>query len=278
VAVTAFVVATSQGRGRGVPGAHWRFPAAAPSCPNAMPPSAASSEFAAAAGSTGHPLDNVTWSALSTCQAPFARGRGLARRFDPAYGRFAGLAEFGPAALDALAALLEPGEDVSVFPPDATLDPGPRFEVLYRKELVQMLGPQALPEPADGRRLEVLGPDDGPAMAALVRATEPGPWAERTRELGRFVGVKVQGRLVAMAGERLQVAGYREISGVCTDPAWRGQGLARDAMLAVGRAMLARGERPFLHVFASNAPAIALYEKLGFVQRAKPWVIGLRLR
>lgn len=223
-----------------------------------------------------HPLDNVMWSALTTRQAPLARGRGLARRFDPAYARFAGVAAFVPEALDALADLLEPGEDVSVFPPDDALDPGPRFEVLYRKPLVQMLGPEALPEPAGGARFEVLGPGDRAAMAALVRATEPGPWAERTPELGRFVGMKAQGRLVAMAGERLYLDGYHEISGVCTDPAWRGQGLARDAMLLVGQAMLARGERPFLHVFASNAPAIALYEKLGFVQRARRWATGLK--
>jgi ribosomal protein S18 acetylase RimI-like enzyme len=228
--------------------------------------------------SADHPLDNVMWSALTTRQAPLARGRGLARRFDPAYARFAGLAEFSPAALDALADLLEPGEDVSVFPPDGTLDPGPRFEVLYSRPLVQMTGPGSLPEPAAPDRFEVLGPDDRPAMAALVRATEPGPWAERTPELGRFVGVKADGRLVAMAGERLHLDGWHEISGVCTDPAWRGLGLARDAMLVVGRAMLARGERPFLHVFASNAPAIALYERLGFVERARRWATGLRLK
>jgi predicted GNAT family acetyltransferase len=130
----------------------------------------------------------------------------------------------------------------------------------------------------DAGRFVVLGADDTPRMAALVRRTEPGPWFERTAELGRFIGFEAGGRLVAMAGERVRVPGHTEISAVCTDPDWRGQGLAADLMRLVSQAIVARGEQPFLHVLAGNARAIALYEKLGFAGRQQSRLAVLRRR
>jgi hypothetical protein len=86
--------------------------------------------------------------------------------------------------------------------------------------------------------------------------------------MGRFIGVKQGGRLVAMAGERLRPEGHTEVSGVCTHPEYRGKGYARGLMRIVAARILARGETPFLHSYAHNAGAIALYESLGFRVRS----------
>ena len=214
-----------------------------------------------------HPLDHVVWNALATHQSAVSEGDDAARRFQPAYARFAALAPSRAPRLDALARILRAGEDVSLLLPE-DIDPGAHFELLARKNLVQMIGPATGPA-VDASRFAVLGLEHKARMAALVRRTEPGPWMPRSDELGRFLGVFDGDALVAMTGERMHLTGYREVSAVCTDPAWRGKGLARDLTLAVSQAIVARGDVPFLHVLAENAAAIGLYEQLGFARRAR---------
>jgi predicted GNAT family acetyltransferase len=108
---------------------------------------------------------------------------------------------------------------------------------------------------------------DAPAMLALATLTQPGPFYAHTNRLGRFVGVKVEGRLVAMAGERMAPPGFTEVSGVCTHPDHRGRGYAAGLMRAIAEGIVARGETPFLHVLPDNAAALALDEALGFTFR-----------
>lgn len=221
-----------------------------------------------------HPLDNVMWKALTTAQAGLAQGGDLARRFDPDYAVFAAMPALSAAAFDALAALMQPGEVVSMAQ-DHDFEPGPSFEVVERKNLVQMIGP-ATGAVAAGRRFRSLVAADLPQMTALVRQTAPGPWFARTPELGRFLGFERDGRLLAMAGERLRVPGHTEISAVCCHPDARGQGLAADLMRRVSQAIVERGDVPFLHVLAENMSAIALYGKLGFRERLRSRLTVLR--
>jgi predicted GNAT family acetyltransferase len=108
---------------------------------------------------------------------------------------------------------------------------------------------------------------DAPEMLALATLTKPGPFYSCTHQMGRFIGVKQDGRLVAMAGERMQPTGFTEVSGVCTHPDARGRGLGGALTRIVAGAILARGETPFLHVYATNTGAIGLYETLGFTLR-----------
>jgi ribosomal protein S18 acetylase RimI-like enzyme len=214
---------------------------------------------------TNHPLDNVMWTALTSRQQEWSRGGALARRFRPEFARFAGMPALDEPGLAALASDMEAGEIVALFE-SRDFDPGPAFDVIDRKGLLQMVGAPG-GDACAPERFRVLAPADVPRMTALVQLTAPGPWFERTAELGRFVGFEAQGRLVAMAGERLRVPGHTEISGVCCHPDWRGRGLAGDLMRLVSQAIVARGETPFLHVLAENASAIALYEKLGLRRR-----------
>jgi predicted GNAT family acetyltransferase len=100
-------------------------------------------------------------------------------------------------------------------------------------------------------------------MVALAALTDPGPFRSRSIELGGYLGLR-RGDLIAMAGERFRPPGYVEISAVCTDPRYRGQGLAGRLTRAVAAGIEAEGNRPFLHASGTNVNAIRLYESLGF--------------
>jgi predicted GNAT family acetyltransferase len=114
-------------------------------------------------------------------------------------------------------------------------------------------------------------------MLALVERTRPGPFLPRTVELGTYLGIRRDGVLVAMAGERFHPPGHTEISAVCTDDAHRGQGLGGRLVRAVAAGIRARGERPFLHVAGDNTGALRLYESLGFRPRRTVTFAGARV-
>ena len=118
-------------------------------------------------------------------------------------------------------------------------------------------------------QIAVLSAADVDDMLALVELTHPGPFRERTIELGNFVGIRQHGRLLAMAGERMWIGDHREVSAVCTHPEAQGRGYARALMGRVINRMLRAGQTPFLHVESANERAIAMYQGIGFIQRAE---------
>ncbi|ANY10437.1 hypothetical protein AFB00_26775 [Pseudonocardia sp. HH130630-07] len=207
--------------------------------------------------------------ALGGRLATFGAVRGAAARFDAGVSPFGGLpVEASGADWADLAALSGPGRAVVRVAEGEDPPRVPRGWALEREfPGVQMDG-RAVPGAPDPGAVE-LGPADRPAMAALAERTRPGPWLPRTAELGRFVGIRSGGVLVAMAGERMRIGpagagGATEISAVCTDPAFRGRGLARRLVDAVVAGIVARGERPVLHASALNDGAIRLYTAMGF--------------
>lgn len=124
--------------------------------------------------------------------------------------------------------------------------------------------------PDEGRAGIVrLGEPDAAEMLALATLTEPGPFLRHTHRMGSFFGIRVGGRLAAMAGERFRFPGCTEVSGVCTHPDFRGHGFARRLSRHVAAAIAARGETAFLHAWKSNVAAISLYETLGFQWRCE---------
>jgi ribosomal protein S18 acetylase RimI-like enzyme len=211
-----------------------------------------------------HPLDNPVWDSLNGAQAHFALQQGAAARFDPDVAVFAAMADDAdPSAWRDLATLAEPGAHLVVV--DAPFDPPGDWEIVGRIAGVQLTG-EDLKVQDDPEAVE-LGPADEPEMTALVKRTQPGPWRPRTVEMGRYIGVRVDGELVAMAGERLRPRGWVEISAVCTDERFRGRGFASRLVRAIGAGIIDRGELPMLHASAENTSAIRLYESMGFVFR-----------
>lgn len=216
-----------------------------------------------------HALDNVIWNALNTRQAHFALGDKRARRFVKEVGPLSGLDDADDGGYDSLAALLGDSDTAAVFL-DSPYRVRPEFEWIVGAPLVQMVsknGKSSASDPNPSAEILELGSRDSPEMIALTALTKPGPFGTRTHELGRYVGIRQDGKLVAMAGERLKVPGYTEVSAVCTHPDYLGRGYAGVLMTEVMRVIRQRGETPFLHARGDNARAIALYERLGFVTR-----------
>jgi predicted GNAT family acetyltransferase len=220
------------------------------------------------------PLDRPIWSALSTRQQALAEGSGRALRFPPAMAPFADMADMSAESFAALGALMSPSEIAVLFTPDAVTAP-PAFKTLLAETGEQMIGTPA-ESAVPGVEAVPLGVADVPAMIELTALTKPGPFSARTHELGRFLGVRINGQLVAMAGERMKPANYTEITAVCVHPDHRGRGYAQMLLGAVGRQIAARGEIPLLHVFTSNASAIALYRRQGMDIRRRFHITALQ--
>jgi len=207
-------------------------------------------------------LDNPVWSALTTDHAHLAVVAGEARRYPFSVARFAALGHAG--AWGDLEELVAVGEVVALVTEWPVTVPG--GWTVVRERVIEQMVCSAAP-PAGAADVLELGDADAPEMLALARATDPGPFFEATHTLGRFVGVREAGRLLAMAGERMQLAGHVEVSAVCTDPGARGRGYARTLMETLMRREFAEGRVPFLHVKNENGAKL-LYERLGFEVRA----------
>lgn len=212
-----------------------------------------------------HPLDRPVWSALTSRQAPLALGDARALRFDPAWALFAAAADGSPESQAALAALNISPNGMGLVEAGG-MPPPPGARLWSTAACVQMIAPALT---AGGREIafEPLGEADAADMLALATLTVPGPFFEKTHRLGDFIGVKRDGRLIAMAGERMRPTGFTEVSGVCTHPDHRGHGYASALMRVVTQRILERGEQAFLHAYAAHEATIALYETLGFSVR-----------
>ena len=216
--------------------------------------------------STHADLDRPIWTALTTRQAPLGQGDALARRYHPDVAPFAALASETPAAYEALRQLLQPQELVALL----SLKPLHVTEALRVEQVAtihQMIATRQVAATSDDLDVIRLGSADSTEMLDLAQRTKPGPFARRTHEMGHYIGVRDEGRLIAMAGERMCMDGYVEISAVCVDDAWRGKGLAGRLIDILRKEIGQRGETPFLHVLDHNTNAIRLYERLGFELR-----------
>lgn len=210
-------------------------------------------------------LDNPAWHALTGPHASFAIGDDLVRRYPADVAPFVAVRTWDdPGVWDALAELVGPGADLGLSSTDELPPEG--WEVLGRGDGVQLVQTEALSPRPDAEAI-ALGLDDVPEMLALVERNQPGPFRPRTYELGRYIGIRREGRLIAMAGERLHPEGWTEISAVATDAEYRGQGLASRLVLDVAFHIQERGDRALLHAAATNVGAIAVYERLGFTLR-----------
>ncbi|MCX5195404.1 GNAT family N-acetyltransferase [Streptomyces sp. NBC_00249] len=236
---------------------------------------------AAPAPVTPHVLDNPAWASLSGPHAAFAEragahaspaGPAFAARYAPDVAPFSALADpADPRSWEALRSLAGAGGVVSL---SGVLTPPAGWETVGAIEGVQLVDVALRAEPAP--EAVRLGPGDVPEVLELIALTKPGPFLPRTVELGTYLGIRHQGRLVAMAGERLRPPGWTEISAVCTRPDHRGRGLATRLVRAVAAGIRDRGDVPFLHTAAHNTAAVRLYESIGFAVRRRPTFMALR--
>lgn len=216
-----------------------------------------------------HPLDNPVWTALTTHQAPIALVEGMARRFPPEMAVHGAIALPIPLAWDSLARLAS--VPVGLFTHEPLQTP-PGWTVKRHVELVEMVRDSKEEVPFSGARGDVveLSEADVPQMSVLYESTRPGrKLCQRIHKLGPFLGIRQDGKVVAMAGLRMHVPGYREITTVATMPECEGRGYAMALVGALVERILARGEKPFLTVRIDNERAIGVYKRLGFCERIK---------
>ncbi len=226
-----------------------------------------------------HPLDNVIWQALTTRHAQFAEGFDEARRFVREVGPLGAFREHGARGYASLAGLVGPGGTIGLFL-DHPYEDEPSelragWSFVVGAPLLQMIAdngiaPRVRLESGEAERdpeLVELGTPHSAEMIELTALTKPGPFSTRTHELGTYLGIRREGRLVAMAGERLKVHGHTEVSAVCTHPEHTGKGYAGILMTEVMTRIRDRGEIPFLHVRRDNERAIEVYKRLGFRER-----------
>jgi len=221
-----------------------------------------------------HTLDRPAWNALAGRQAAFAEGNAFARRFRPDIIPFAAARDESVESLAALAALPCADEVMVLVETHVPASP-PGFATVATGSVAQMILTHP-PAPVADARIETLTEADAAEMLALAQLTEPGPFTLKAQALSTFFGIRIDGRLAAMAGERMKPEGFAELSGVCTHPDFRGRGLARLLSVFVTHRILARGETPFLHAYATNTPAIRLYESIGYELRATLELVAVR--
>jgi ribosomal protein S18 acetylase RimI-like enzyme len=220
-----------------------------------------------------HSLDNPIWESLATRHREVALACGDERRYPAHVAPFLGIPEPCVVTATALERLVAPDERVFLVGPEPTPPPGWGVERL--SPLVQMVCDAPTPAVA-GAQVVRLTEDHRAAVLELTALVYPHYFRRGTMDLGRYFGVVTDGRLAAMAGERMATPGCREISAVCTHPDFAGRGLARALVVHLANDILAAGEVPFLHVSPANERAIRLYEQNGFRVRSRPAFWWLR--
>jgi GNAT superfamily N-acetyltransferase len=211
-------------------------------------------------------LDNVVWASLNGPHSGLATALGQAARYPGEVSPFVALAPNADEGVwGDLTSLFGAGGLVVLV--EVELRPPANWEMLNKIDAVQMTSTNFNGGPDS--EIVRLSSADVPEMLELVERTKPGPFLSRTIELGNYLGIRREGVLIAMAGERLHPPGWTEISAVCTDAEYRGQGLGSRLMKSVAAGIVARGERPLLHAAATNTNAIRLYENLGFSFRRR---------
>jgi len=211
---------------------------------------------------------NPVWHALHTRHAHFAVSHGDACRYPANVVPFAAIKAPTAESMQQLRSLLKADESVWLIGEAYTAIPElVRHETL---ECLQMILPADVAVPDGKENIGKLADENANEMVALTTVAFPGFFRQETCRMGDYYGVRSpSGELIAMGGERLKLQEYSEISGVCTHPAFRGQGLAASVIWEVVRGQRRDGAVSWLHVGCANHRAIRLYRHMGFAEVRK---------
>lgn len=211
-------------------------------------------------------LDRPIWNALNSKHSGFALGNEYAKRYPSHILPFIGLDLDSEQPLEQLKPWMKAAEVVYAI--GALPEIPQSWQLLNQLDCVQMFCPELSVSTLD-ESLEIitLKAEDRAEMFELITSVQPGYFAKDTPLLGNYNGIRVNGKLISMSGERLGLNSFTELSAVCTHPDYTGKGLAYQLVLKTCLDMFQRGTKPFLHVLNSNTRAINLYERLGFVKR-----------
>ena len=215
-----------------------------------------------------HVLDNPAWNALVSGNKQLAHGTEQVKFFAADVSPFIGFEAPANQAFEALRALVPADRRLGVISRVALETPA-RWQLVQQMQVYQLVLEQPVARPLGEAELVPLAPEHVPAMLALTRRTNPGPFFSNTAAFGHYLGIFDGEELVAMAGQRLHPAPYAEISAVCTHPDYVGRGYASHLLRYQAQRIQAAGGIPFLHVKTDNATAIKVYRALGFVVRAE---------
>ncbi|WP_207004518.1 GNAT family N-acetyltransferase [Trinickia mobilis] len=207
-------------------------------------------------------LSNVVWASLSEARPDHVERNKDGARYRPEFAPFGAAQDYSEESVAQIASMLQPAQRLALFTMGKPEIP-PGYDVVREATAYQMIAEEKFVKSSDARIVR-LGTNDVPEMLRLVKLTAPGPFNTRTNELGYFIGVREEGQLVAMAGERMTAGKYVEVSAVCTHPNWRGKRLGRLMMEHLSATIQQRDRVPFLHVFETNTSAVRLYRELGF--------------
>lgn len=210
-------------------------------------------------------LDAPAWNALTSVQQTFATGAGHVKRYRRGILPFAACEPGYENEIASLTSMLEPGE---IFYLIGELPPLPAyFTVLKELPCAQMVLQKPLPDIGYHIPIQPLSADHKDEMFNLINKVQPGYYEPETYQLGNYFGIRQDGKLVAIAGERMRLEGLTEISAICTDPEYAGRKYAQQLIWGLCKYNLNQGITPFLHVIETNERAIRLYEFMGFVRR-----------
>jgi ribosomal protein S18 acetylase RimI-like enzyme len=188
--------------------------------------------------------------------------------YSPEVSPFVGLKNWDDPSQKKLFDFLPAGRTVStlVTEPFVLSD---NWELVFSLGLYQMVCRK--PKYYNGSILDTIAlvPADIPKMIELTAMTKPGPFTERTIEFGNYIGIFENEQLLAMAGERLHLTDFTEISAVCSHPDHVGKGFAAILVHQLSNQIHKSGKTAFLHVRQDNQRAINLYQGLGFEIRSE---------
>jgi ribosomal protein S18 acetylase RimI-like enzyme len=210
-------------------------------------------------------LDNPVWNSLSEEHEKFCIDYNGVKFYNPDYCPFGGFInlEETEKATGAYAALSENFFVVGEKPKISS-------SLKTVKELVclQMIIHEKIQLKMDNEIIK-LTDDYKHELLDLVNLVQPGYFKPKTTSLGNYYGIFVDQKLVAVAGERMKMNDFTEVSAIITHPDYTGKGYAKQLTAYVVNQIFTENKTPFLHVVESNIGAIKLYEKLGFVTRRK---------